>query len=78
MCNFTPSAANTRPDISPELARAFDALRIAAARHMGWDPDETDMAICRPHPSEIDGSHDSTDSTNSRNEEEFFYAQHSF
>ena len=54
MCGFTPSAVNSRPEISPKLVRAFDDLRIAAARHMGLDPDDVEMTICRPNPIETE------------------------
>ncbi len=82
MCNFTPSPAMSRPDISPELARAFDELRMAVAIKYGYDPDTVEMTILRPHPSEISDSRSQIDADrdiNSRSDnEEFFYAQHTF
>jgi hypothetical protein len=84
MCNFTPSPAMSRPDISPELARAFDELRMAVAIKYGYDPDTVEMTILRPHPSEISNSRSQIDpATNNdprttNNPEEFFYAQHTF
>jgi len=55
-----------------KTAKAFDELRIAAARHMGWDPDNTEITICRPQPHEIEDDDEISDRPVQK--EEFFYA----
>ncbi len=64
---MTPSAAASQPALSPETIRAFDELRRAAAKMMNADPDQVTLTICRANPIEA-----KTD------DEEFFYARHSF
>ncbi len=69
MCNFTPSEIRTRQEMSEETINAIGEMVHAAVKH--FDPDHTgpvEFTACRPHPSEIDDA----------NNEEFFYAQHSF
>jgi hypothetical protein len=48
MCSFTPSsAANPRPPISPELAAAFEDMRIAIAIKHNIPIDGLDLVILR-------------------------------
>lgn len=65
MCGFSPSAAMSRPEISPETARAFEELRLAVCRQFEMDPEETTMTICRPRQEE-------------RYDDSYFYEQHDF
>ena len=65
-----------------KTAKAFDNLRIAAAKYMGWDPEQTNMTICRPFLHDETNDPDDTDTASDINTppptEEFFYAQHAF
>lgn len=47
MCSSTPSAAMCRPEISPELALAFEDMRIAIAIKYGLDPELLDLTVLR-------------------------------
>ena len=90
MCNFSPSPQMSRPEITPELARAFDDLRIAAAIHIGWNPEDTKMTLLRPRrnagtPARNEGNaRTSSEISNLKSQivgpadPEFFYAQHTY
>lgn len=53
MCNLTPSAVNTRSELSEQTLNAIGEMVQAAVKH--FDPDHTgpvDFAVCRPNPIE--------------------------
>lgn len=76
MCNFTPSAS-TQQAMSDRTVQAIGEMVHAAVKH--FDPDHTgpvEFTVCGPNPIDIDTNNDPR--TPDDDEEEFFYAQHSF
>lgn len=65
MENSTTTPIDPRPEITPDLAAAFDDMGRAVERTYGLDHNTVNLTILRGNARET-------------NEEEFFYAQHSF